>query len=110
MAYWALSPEPGALMWLLQNQADDWKLGSRGCYDAASLAKLQCKLELDFPSIAKVPTPPPHPRIPLPHYLVVLRLPALKLTPLLQSRISKCSERRDPNLVAIDHGRGPPDV
>jgi len=37
-----------------QNQTDDWKLGSKGCYDAASLAKLQCKLELDFPSVAEV--------------------------------------------------------
>jgi len=39
-----------------QNQTEDWKLGSKGCYDAASLAKLQCKLELDFPSVAEVRT------------------------------------------------------
>ena len=37
-----------------QNQTDDWKLGSKGCYDAASLAKLQCTLDLDFPSVAEV--------------------------------------------------------
>ena len=37
-----------------QNQTDEWKLGSKGCYDAASLAKLQCKLEIDFPSVAEV--------------------------------------------------------
>eukprot|EP01024_Parvocaulis_polyphysoides_P025259 TRINITY_DN23067_c1_g1_i5.p1 TRINITY_DN23067_c1_g1~~TRINITY_DN23067_c1_g1_i5.p1 ORF type:complete len:298 (+),score=38.22 TRINITY_DN23067_c1_g1_i5:40-894(+) len=37
----------------LQNIADDWKLGSKGCYDAASLAKLQFSLEKDFEDFAK---------------------------------------------------------
>jgi hypothetical protein len=30
----------------LQNVTPDWKWGSTGCYDVASLTRLQCKLEL----------------------------------------------------------------
>lgn len=29
----------------LQNVAADWKWGSTGCYDIASLTRLQCKLQ-----------------------------------------------------------------
>lgn len=29
----------------LQNVAADWKCGSTGCYDIASLTRLQCKLQ-----------------------------------------------------------------
>lgn len=36
----------------LQNVAGDWKCGSTGCYDIASLTKLQCKLESDFAGFA----------------------------------------------------------
>ncbi|KAK9817691.1 hypothetical protein WJX72_000678 [[Myrmecia] bisecta] len=36
----------------LQNVAEDWKLGSKGCYDSASLARLQSRLTLDFPGFA----------------------------------------------------------
>ncbi|KAK9824941.1 hypothetical protein WJX74_008906 [Apatococcus lobatus] len=36
----------------LQNRAEDWALGSNGCYDAASLARLQMTLKLDFESVA----------------------------------------------------------
>jgi hypothetical protein len=35
-----------------QNNAEDWKLGSRGCYDSASLARLQTSLKLAFPAFA----------------------------------------------------------
>lgn len=35
-----------------QNRAEDWALGSNGCYDAASLARLQMTLKLDFESVA----------------------------------------------------------
>ena len=37
----------------LQNIAPDWRLGSKGCYDAASLARLQTTLELDFEAVAQ---------------------------------------------------------
>eukprot|EP01025_Chloroclados_australasicus_P065859 TRINITY_DN8987_c0_g3_i1.p1 TRINITY_DN8987_c0_g3~~TRINITY_DN8987_c0_g3_i1.p1 ORF type:complete len:330 (-),score=24.95 TRINITY_DN8987_c0_g3_i1:582-1436(-) len=37
----------------LQNLADDWKLGSKGCYDTASLARLQYSLEKDFDDFAR---------------------------------------------------------
>ena len=36
-----------------QNTAEDWKLGSLGCYDAASLARLQTTLRLDFGAVAR---------------------------------------------------------
>eukprot|EP00884_Botryococcus_braunii_P019260 jgi/Botrbrau1/6017/Bobra.0042s0003.1 len=36
----------------LQNNAEDWRAGSRGCYDSASLARLQMRLRLDFPAFA----------------------------------------------------------
>lgn len=36
----------------LQNNAEDWTLGSRGCYDAASLARLQCSLMHDLHAAA----------------------------------------------------------
>lgn len=39
-------------MFSAQNNAEDWKLGSRGCYDAASLARLQTNLKLAFPAFA----------------------------------------------------------
>ena len=32
---------------------EDWTLGSLGCYDAPSLARLQSKLELDFKGLAE---------------------------------------------------------
>ncbi|KAK9835967.1 hypothetical protein WJX81_002235 [Elliptochloris bilobata] len=37
----------------LQNNAEDWRLGSLGCYDAASLARLQTTLRLDFGAVAR---------------------------------------------------------
>ncbi|KAL4431472.1 hypothetical protein ABPG75_006728 [Micractinium tetrahymenae] len=37
----------------LQNTAPDWKWGSTGCYDLASLTRLQCKLQSDFVGFAK---------------------------------------------------------
>eukprot|EP00892_Ulva_mutabilis_P007942 jgi/Ulvmu1/551/UM001_0559.1 len=37
----------------LQNLTHDWKLGSKGCYDIASLTRMQCALESDFPAFAK---------------------------------------------------------
>ncbi|EFN51577.1 hypothetical protein CHLNCDRAFT_140070 [Chlorella variabilis] len=37
----------------LQNTAPDWKWGSTGCYDLASLTRLQCKVEMDFPGFAR---------------------------------------------------------
>ncbi|KAI7836993.1 hypothetical protein COHA_009175 [Chlorella ohadii] len=37
----------------LQNVAADWKWGSTGCYDLASLTRLQCKLQSDFAGFAK---------------------------------------------------------
>ena len=33
----------------LQNVAPDWKWGSTGCYDIASLTRLQCKLQSGAP-------------------------------------------------------------
>lgn len=36
----------------LQNLADDWRIGSTGCYDAVSLAKLQSTLKSDFRAVA----------------------------------------------------------
>ncbi|BDA49392.1 AB hydrolase superfamily protein YdjP [Coccomyxa sp. Obi] len=36
----------------LQNVAPDWRMGSNGCYDAATLAALQTRLALDFESVA----------------------------------------------------------
>ena len=43
-------------IWLqapLQNTAPDWRLGSKGCYDAASLARLQTTLDLNFEAVAQ---------------------------------------------------------
>ena len=37
----------------LQNLAEDWNLGSHGCYDAVSLARLQCTLKYDFNAVAQ---------------------------------------------------------
>ena len=37
----------------MQNTAEDWRLGSFGCYDAASLARLQTTLRLDFGAVAR---------------------------------------------------------
>jgi len=37
----------------LQNRAPDWNLGSKGCYDVASLTRLQELLKHDFPGFAK---------------------------------------------------------
>lgn len=37
----------------LQNVSHDWKLGSKGCYDIASLTRMQCALEQDFPAFAR---------------------------------------------------------
>jgi len=37
----------------LQNRAPDWRLGSNGCYDAASLAALQTRLRYDFEGFAE---------------------------------------------------------
>lgn len=36
----------------LQNLAEDWNLGSTGCYDAVSLARLQTTLKYDFRAVA----------------------------------------------------------
>ncbi|DBA84639.1 TPA: hypothetical protein ACH3X1_006002 [Trebouxia sp. C0004] len=36
----------------LQNLAEDWNLGSTGCYDAVSLARLQTTLKYDFRGVA----------------------------------------------------------
>ena len=36
-----------------QNTAEDWRLGSFGCYDAPSLARLQTTLRLDFGAVAR---------------------------------------------------------
>ena len=36
----------------LQNRAPDWIIGSRGCYDAASLAALQAALHADMSAFA----------------------------------------------------------
>ena len=36
----------------LQNLAEDWTIGSTGCYDAASLARLQSTLRYDFRAVA----------------------------------------------------------
>ena len=37
----------------LQNSAPDWQCGSKGCYDAASLKKLQAALHTDMLAFAK---------------------------------------------------------
>ena len=37
----------------LQNRAPDWNLGSKGCYDVASLTRLQELLKHDFPGFAR---------------------------------------------------------
>lgn len=37
----------------LQNLTHDWKHGSKGCYDVASLTRMQCALEQDFPAFAR---------------------------------------------------------
>ena len=37
----------------LQNRAPDWNLGSKGCYDVASLTRLQELLKYDFMGFAK---------------------------------------------------------
>lgn len=37
----------------LQNLSHDWQLGSKGCYDIASLTRMQCALEHDFPAFAR---------------------------------------------------------
>ena len=37
----------------LQNIAPDWKTHSTGCYDAATLAALRTRLQLDFASVAE---------------------------------------------------------
>jgi pimeloyl-ACP methyl ester carboxylesterase len=37
----------------LQNIAIDWKAGSTGCYDIASLTRLQCRLLTDFKGFAR---------------------------------------------------------
>ena len=36
----------------MQNLAEDWNLGSTGCYDAVSLARLQTTLKYDFRAVA----------------------------------------------------------
>lgn len=38
----------------MQNLAEDWNLGSKGCYDAVSLTRLQMQLRYDFRSVAEV--------------------------------------------------------
>ena len=38
----------------MQDRAEDWSLGSRGCYDAVSLTRLQMQLRYDFQSVAQV--------------------------------------------------------
>jgi pimeloyl-ACP methyl ester carboxylesterase len=37
----------------LQNRAEDWALGSKGCYDAVSLTRLQALLKYDFMAFTK---------------------------------------------------------
>lgn len=37
----------------LQNLAEDWNLGSKGCYDAVSLTRLQSTLKYDFKAVAE---------------------------------------------------------
>ena len=37
----------------LQNVAPDWKLGSKGCYDVATLARLQTLLDVKFEAVAE---------------------------------------------------------
>lgn len=37
----------------LQNITEDWKAGSTGCYDIASLTRLQCRLLTDFKGFAR---------------------------------------------------------
>ncbi len=41
-----------------QNRAEDWTLGSHGCYDVASLTRTQMQLRYDFPSVAQARPPP----------------------------------------------------
>ena len=41
------------ILCLPQNRAEDWNLGSHGCYDAVSLARLQCTLRYDFNAVAQ---------------------------------------------------------
>ena len=42
-------------LWVrLQDRAEDWSLGSRGCYDAVSLTRLQMQLRYDFQGVAQV--------------------------------------------------------
>ena len=36
----------------MQNSAEDWNFGSKGCHDAASLARLQSTLKYDFKAVA----------------------------------------------------------
>ena len=36
----------------MQNLAEDWDLGSTGCYDTVSLARLQSTLKYDFKAVA----------------------------------------------------------
>jgi hypothetical protein len=38
----------------VQDRAEDWSLGSRGCYDAVSLTRLQMQLRYDFRGVAQV--------------------------------------------------------
>lgn len=38
----------------VQDRAEDWSLGSRGCYDAVSLTRLQMQLRYDFQGVAQV--------------------------------------------------------
>jgi hypothetical protein len=37
----------------LQNRAEDWSCGSKGCYDIASLAQLQSALRQDMAAFAQ---------------------------------------------------------
>ena len=41
-----------------QNRAEDWTLGSHGCYDVASLTRTQMQLRYDFTSVAQARPPP----------------------------------------------------
>ena len=38
---------------MFQNRAEDWELGSKGCYDAKSLSQLQDALHKDMKAFAK---------------------------------------------------------
>jgi hypothetical protein len=46
---------PGSAWMQVQDRAEDWSLGSRGCYDAVSLTRLQMQLRYDFEGVAQVP-------------------------------------------------------